>query len=157
MNKIINVKKAVELSSKFNKRGASIVLAGGVFDLLHVGHVKFLELAKGKGDYLLVLLESDESVRKSKGIKRPLNKQKDRAKVLEALSAVDFIVSLKGILKNEDYDKIVRQISPKVLATTAQDQNIIHKKRQAKLIGAKVETVMKRLQTKSTSKLLKKI
>ncbi len=102
-------------------------------------------------------MESDKSVSNLKGQKRPINKQRDRAKVLSTLEVVDFIVNLKGILKNEDYDKIVEQISPKVLAVTDGDPNMIHKIRQAKLTGAKVKIVLRRLKNKSTTRLAEEI
>lgn len=154
MSKIITIKEAIMLSSKLRKQNKSIVLAGGVFDILHIGHVKFFENAKKEGDLLFVLLESDKSVSKLKGPRRPINKQKDRAEVLSALSVVDFIILLRGILKNKDYDRIVKQISPDVLAITNSDPNIIHKVRQSKLTGAKIKIVLRRLKNKSTSRIL---
>lgn len=155
MRKILSVKQAIKVSKKL--KGKNIVVAGGVFDIFHIGHIKFLEKAKKEGDFLFVLLESDKSVRKLKGQKRPINKQRDRAKVLSTLEVVDFIVNLKGILKNEDYDRIVEQISPKVLAVTDGDPNMIHKIRQAKLTGAKVKIVLRRLKNKSTTRLAEEI
>lgn len=154
--KILNLNRAIRISKILKRKNKNIVLVGGVFDILHLGHIRFLEHAKREGDFLFVLLESDESVRKSKGQKRPINSQKDRAQVLAALQAVDFVIILKGLLKNKDYDKIVKLINPTVLATTAKDPNIVHKVRQAKLTGAKVKVVLRRLKNKSTSKLFKK-
>lgn len=154
MRKIINVEKAEQISKKLRHKGKRIVLAGGVFDILHVGHIKFLEAAKRQGDFLIVLLESDESVRISKGKKRPVNNQKDRAIILSALASVDFVVILNGVLKNKTYDKIIKQISPKILTTTAKDPGIKHKIRQAKLTGAKLIEVMKKMPNKSTSQII---
>jgi len=156
MNKIVNVQKSVKIAINLRKIGKRIVLVGGVFDILHIGHIRFLQKAKKSGDILFLLLESDESVRKSKGEKRPINSRKDRAQALAALQTVDFVIILKGLLKNEDYDKIVKLIRPTVLATTAKDPKIVHKIRQAKLTGAKVKIVLRRLKSKSTSILLKK-
>ncbi len=155
MNKIISVQKSVKIAIGLHKKKKKIVLVGGVFDILHLGHVKFLEKAKKEGDFLFVFLESDEAVRKRKGKGRPVNIQKDRAQVLAALKAVDFVIILKGLLKHNDYDRIVKLISPDVLATTAKDPNIAHKLRQAKLVKAKVKIVIKRIKSKSTSKILK--
>lgn len=157
MNKILNINKAIKLSSKLRKQHKTIVLVGGVFDILHVGHVKFLEKAKEKGDFLFVLLESDKSVRKLKGEKRPINRQKDRAQILSSLKAVDYVVLLRGILKNKDYDRIVKRILPDVLAITAPDRGRVHKDRQGKLTGAKVKIVLRRLKNKSTSRLAKEL
>lgn len=156
MNKIVNVQKSIKIAIDLRKKKKKIVLVGGVFDILHLGHVKFLEKAKREGDSLFLLLESDDAVKKRKGKGRPMNLQKDRAQVLAALEAVDFVIILKGLLKHKDYDRIVRLILPDVLATTAKDPNIVHKVRQGKLIGAKVKIVLRRLKNKSTSKLLKR-
>jgi rfaE bifunctional protein nucleotidyltransferase chain/domain len=71
--------------------GKTIVLANGCFDLFHVGHVRYLRAAKSKGDVLVVALNSDRSVRRLKGPGRPVLPQKERAEVLAAFSAVDFV------------------------------------------------------------------
>ena len=70
------------------------VLAGGCFDVLHPGHIVFLEKAKKAGDYLVVLLESDKKIRKLKGKGRPVHSQKERAEILSALKSVDSVVCL---------------------------------------------------------------
>lgn len=150
----MNIKQAVEISKELKNKGKSLVLVGGVFDILHIGHVKFLEKAKEEGDFLFLILESDESVKKLKGEKRPINTQNDRAQVLESLRSVDFVIKLKGVLKNQDYDKIVKLISPDILATTESDSYIYHKIRQAKLVNAELKVVIKRIKNKSTTKIL---
>ena len=60
MSRIINIKQAIALSKKLKSAGKAIVLTGGCFDVLHLGHIKFLEAAKKRGDYLFVFIESDE-------------------------------------------------------------------------------------------------
>src|SRR5438046_7235972 len=72
-------------------RGQRIVFANGCFDVLHVGHVRYLEGAKALGDVLVVAVNSDEQVRKQKGEDRPLIPQDQRAKIVSALAAVDFV------------------------------------------------------------------
>lgn len=153
--KVLTIDRAIRTARRLKKTKKKIVLVGGVFDILHLGHVRFLEKAKQQGDFLFLFLESDESVRKLKGRDRPLNPQEDRAEVLAALNYVDFVIKLKGVLKNKDYDRITTLISPDVMATTARDSYISHKVRQAKLVGAKLKIVVKRLKNKSTSKILK--
>ena len=72
-------------------RGRRIVFANGCFDMLHVGHVRYLEGAKALGDVLVVAVNSDEQVRKQKGADRPLIPQDQRAEIVASLEAVDFV------------------------------------------------------------------
>ncbi len=153
MKKILSLEKAFKLSSRLKKQNKTIVLVGGCFDILHIGHIKFLEQAKKAGDFLFVLLESDESVRNLKGKERPVNNQKDRAEFLSSLRHVDYIISLTKILKDKDYDDLVAGIKPNLIVTTDGDKNYMHKKRQADKISAKIES-LKRFKNKSTTKIL---
>src|SRR6185295_198211 len=72
--------------------GKQIVFTNGVFDLLHVGHLRYLQHARGLGDALIVGLNSDRSVRENKGPDRPITSETDRAEILEALACVDGVV-----------------------------------------------------------------
>ncbi len=134
-------------------KGKKIVLVGGCFDILHPGHVIFLEKAKQAGDILIVLLESDEKVRKLKGINRPVHIQKERAKILSALRSVDYVVMLPFMKKSLDYDQLIAQIKPDVIAATFGDINI-HHKRIAKKVGAKLKFVTKIIGNHSSSRIL---
>jgi len=78
-------------AEELKKQGKKIVTCNGCFDILHSGHIKFLREAKQQGDILIVLLNSDQSVKKNKGPERPINSQNDRTEVLAALEAVDYI------------------------------------------------------------------
>ncbi|MCM2276920.1 MAG: D-glycero-beta-D-manno-heptose 1-phosphate adenylyltransferase [Oligoflexia bacterium] len=73
------------------RRGRKVVFTNGCFDLLHKGHVRYLEKARKLGDILVVALNSDDSVRRLKGPDRPLNRLEDRAEVMAALGFVDFV------------------------------------------------------------------
>lgn len=141
------------LSENIRKQGKRIVLAGGCFDILHVGHLVFLEKAKQTADILMILLESNESVTKTKGINRPINTQEDRAAILAALEIVDYVVLLPQMLTNIDYDGIIEQIKPFVIATTKGDPNRKHKERQAESSNAQLIDVTEKIADKSTSKL----
>lgn len=155
VNKIITVKEAVKVSKKLGKESKRIVLAGGCFDILHVGHVVFLKEAKAAGDALFVFLESDETVERLKGQHRPINAQQDRARVLSALDAVDYVVLLPQLTTNTQYDEIVTKLKPSVIAVTEGDPAKTHKERQAKATGAKVVAVAKRVKDSSSSRLTK--
>lgn len=153
MNKIITINQAVALSKQLRQRGEQIVLAGGCFDILHLGHVLFLEKAKKYGDILFVWVESDASVTERKGIDRPIHTQKERVRMLEALEAVDYVIILPYLRTNSEYDQVVKKIKPAIIATTKGDSNSIHKQRSAKRTGAKLVYVINRIPNKSSSRL----
>jgi FAD synthetase len=154
MNKIVAFDQISKLGPSLPKTSTKLVLAGGCFDILHVGHLTFLEKAKQQGDTLVILLESDETITKSKGHGRPLNKQADRAKLLAAFEIVDVVVLLKPDMSNNDYDSLVIELEPAIIATTKGDRYRSHKERQAKLVNAKVVDVVDQIENKSTSKLI---
>ncbi|OGH41549.1 MAG: hypothetical protein A3H79_04170 [Candidatus Levybacteria bacterium RIFCSPLOWO2_02_FULL_36_8b] len=157
MRKILNVKEAIRIAKKLRSKNKTIVLAGGFFDILHLGHIKFLEKAKKYGDYLFLLLEDDKKAKEEKGEKRPINLQKDRAKILSTLQSVDYIAMLNNMTNNDCYDKIITQIAPNIIAATNPDPYINHKERQAKLVQGKVVYVIRRIRNYSTTKLSKQI
>ncbi len=80
------------LINKLRAEGKTIVTTNGCFDILHVGHVRYLEKTKSFADVLIVVLNSDKSVRSIKGEGRPINNENDRAEVLSALRSVDYVV-----------------------------------------------------------------
>ena len=96
---------------KKHKAKKRVVFTNGCFDLLHVGHVLYLEKARSLGDMLIRGLNSDSSVKKLKGRSRPLVGQKDRARVLAALSCVDFIVIFSASTPLD----LIKKIKPDVL------------------------------------------
>ena len=99
------------LSSKLHNQGKKIVFTNGCFDILHVGHVKYLEVAKSYGDVLILGLNADSSVRKLKGPTRPINTQDDRAYILASLESVDYVV----IFEEETPYELIKLIKPHVL------------------------------------------
>lgn len=154
MGKIISVKKTKNLSAKLKKTGKKIVLAGGCFDILHVGHIKFLQNSKKSGDTLVLLLESDESIKKLKGENRPVNNQKNRALILSSVEFVDYVIPLEKNYKDENYADLISKLKPDIIAVTKGDPNEFKKKVQANLVGGKVKVVLKNLPDHSTTKLL---
>lgn len=156
MIKITDLSELALVLKGIKKQNSRIVLAGGCFDLLHTGHVVFLEKAKKEGDFLIILLESDQKISRLKGKGRPVNSQQDRAKVLAALESIDLVVCLPD-MKNEDYDRVVKLIKPQIIATTEGDLSVEYKKRTAKLVNAEVKFVSTLLENYSTGKIIDRI
>ncbi len=101
-----------ELSKSLeNRKQRKVVFTNGCFDLLHVGHVRYLQAARELGDLLVVGVNSDLSVKKLKGPERPLQNEKDRAEILAALAAVDFTI----IFSEETPEKLIQQVRPDIL------------------------------------------
>ncbi len=100
-----------ETVRRLKEEGRRIVFTNGCFDILHLGHVRYLEKAKSFGDVLIVGLNSDSSVRKLKGPERPVNTQEDRAYILAALESVDYVT----IFEEETPYELIRMIEPDVL------------------------------------------
>ncbi len=152
MATIVNLQE-LETFLQREKKG-TIVLAGGCFDILHIGHVRFLSEAKKMGDYLVVLLESDQKVRKLKGKSRPIFTQEIRAEMLSALNCVDLVVLLPTIENDSDYMSLVMKIKPNIIAITENDARIEKKRCQAETVGGELR-VIPVIKTLSTSALAK--
>lgn len=110
--KVLTREQAQEFVRAAKARGRTVVLANGCFDVLHVGHVRYLDGAKAQGDLLLVAINADESVRKLKGPNRPWMPQAERAELLAALSCVDAVL----IFEEPTVDALLRELQPHVQA-----------------------------------------
>ena len=130
------------------------VLVGGCFDLIHFGHLKFLEAAKEQGDFLIVALESDEFIKKHKK-KLPVHRQSERAEILANLNMIDLIILLPLFKTNNDYSDLVKKVSPNIIAVTVGDQQLENKKKQAIEVGAEVKEVITNLKNFSTRNIAK--
>lgn len=105
----------VAVAKRLRRSGKKIVFTNGVFDVLHRGHISYLNKARSFGDCLVVGLNSDASVRRLKGRSRPLQPQRDRAAILLALRCVDFVV----VFGEDAPDKLIKQVRPHVLVKGA--------------------------------------
>src|SRR5688572_3549220 len=114
MNKVLTSNEAITQSTKLRSENKTIVLVGGCFDIIHIGHIIFLEKAKEQADILMVLLESDAFITTHKGNNRPVHSQQDRIHILSALSVVDYIVPLNRILSDAEYDDLTNQLKPAI-------------------------------------------
>jgi len=120
------------------KKGKTVSFANGCFDIMHVGHVRFLEAAKAKADVLVLGLNSDSSVRKLKGKGRPLVNQDERAEILSAFSCVDYIV----IFNELTVDKTLEVLRPTYHCKgTDYTADTVPEKDIAKKLGIKIAIV----------------
>ena len=92
MGKVVERKNITKLVQDLKSQGKTIVTTNGCFDILHVGHVRYLQATKAFADVMIVCLNSDVSVKKIKGPDRPINNENDRAEILCALECVDYVV-----------------------------------------------------------------
>ena len=109
--KILDPKKLVKVLGRLRSKDKRIIFTNGCFDILHVGHIDYLSKAKALGGILVVGLNSDTSVKKIKGPGRPINKESDRAKVLAALSSVDYIT----LFGESTPEKLIMELKPDIL------------------------------------------
>jgi rfaE bifunctional protein nucleotidyltransferase chain/domain len=145
-----------DLRKNIKKLVGKKVLVGGCFDLLHIGHIRFLKAAKKQGDRLIIALESDEFIRKNKK-RESFHSQKQRAEILSALSVVDMVILLPFFESDDNYLKLVEIVKPNIIAVSKNDPHIRNKQKQAKKIGANLKIVIPHIKNTATSRLIKKL
>ena len=153
MGQLLQRENVADFVKKLHQSGKTVVVTNGCFDILHVGHVRYLQQTKSFADYSMVLLNSDKSVRSIKGPTRPINNELDRAEVLCALSCVDYVV-----LFDEDSPRnLLDEIKPDVYTKgadytmeTLPEADIMRKN------GTRVEFI-KFVEGKSTTNVIKKV
>ena len=109
--KVLSAAEAIAFADRLRSAGKSVVFTNGVFDLLHPGHIRYLEAARRQGDALIIAVNSDRSVRAIKGPARPINPEQERAEVLAALGCVDGVV----IFDELDPHHVIGLLQPDVL------------------------------------------
>jgi len=112
LSKLKSASELAAIRNQMEESGKKLVFTNGCFDLLHAGHVRYLQQARQLGDALLVALNGDPSVRALKGPDRPLNHEADRAEVLCALECVDFVTIFPTVRVTE----IIREVKPQIYA-----------------------------------------
>ena len=110
--KLRSLEELAAVRAALDAQGRRLVFTNGCFDLLHVGHVRYLQEARALGDALLVAVNGDESVRALKGPTRPINSEQDRAEVLAALACVDFVT----LFHTPRVSEVIRAVRPHVYA-----------------------------------------
>lgn len=138
VNKIVARGGIADLVAEWRREGQQVVLANGCFDLLHVGHVRYLQGAKALGGKLVVAMNSDRSVQQIKGAGRPVMPEAERAEIIAALEAVDAVV----IFDEPDVRALIRQIHPDVQAKgTDYTRETVPERDEVRAYGGRVEIV----------------
>jgi len=143
------------ISAEMRAAGRKLVFTNGCFDILHVGHVRYLRQARELGDALLVAVNGDSSVRGLKGPGRPLNNEDDRAEVVAALECVDYVT----VFQEQRVTRLLREIRPQVYAKGGDyTEESLDREEVAALreIGAEIK-ILPLVPGKSTSKLIEKM
>lgn len=134
-SKILSIKEMLVERERLRSQGARLVFTNGVFDLLHVGHVRYLAQARVLGDALVVAINSDRTVRELKGTDRPIFDQSERAEILAALRQVDYVVVFDDISPRS----LIAQLLPDVLVKGGDYQlDQIHGREEVEGAGGKV-------------------
>jgi cytidyltransferase-like protein len=135
--------------------GEGLVAVTGVFDLLHVGHLRFLCAARALGSRLVVGVEGDARVRRWKGPDRPIQTQEDRCELLSALRVVDDVFLIEGERVEPDYYmELLRPLGARYLAVTVNDPFLEAKRDAMATIGVELRVVIPRVENYSTSHLI---
>jgi rfaE bifunctional protein nucleotidyltransferase chain/domain len=115
MGRVVTLKQLIVVRRRLKQAGRRVVFTNGTFDILHRGHVDYLTRARALGDVLVVGLNTDASIRRIKGRGRPINPQRDRATVLAALAAVDYVC----LFADNTPGRMIRAVVPDVLVKGA--------------------------------------
>ena len=110
MGKTVSQSEIKNIVKKEHALGKTFAATNGCFDILHVGHVRYLQKTKSFADYSIIMLNSDKSVKSIKGNDRPINNQEDRAEILNALSCVDYVV----LFEEKSPAKLLEEIKPDI-------------------------------------------
>ena len=113
--KIMTLARLKAIVARLKRQGRKVVFTNGCFDILHVGHVRYLRMAKQRGDVLIIGMNTDRSVKKIKGEKRPVVPEKERAEILSALEFVDYVV----LFDEPDPLRLIKALKPNVLVKGA--------------------------------------
>jgi len=153
LTKIVKRESLFDILYKYKTEEKSLVFTNGCFDILHAGHVRYLSAARALGDILIVGLNSDSSVTTLKGKNRPINPEEDRAEVLAALEAVDYIV----IFSDATAESLVTDILPNIYVKGG--DYTVDKLPEAKIVAANGgrTVIIPEVPGRSTSNIVKAI
>jgi D-beta-D-heptose 7-phosphate kinase/D-beta-D-heptose 1-phosphate adenosyltransferase len=153
MNKILERNDLKDKLEELRKKGKKIAFTNGCFDILHVGHVRYLREAKKTADVLVLALNSDSSVRSIKGEKRPLMNEKERAEILAALECIDFVTIFQELTPLE----LINYLKPDILIKGGDwpEEKVVGRE-EVKKWGGRV-AIIPEVEGKSTTNIVEKI
>jgi rfaE bifunctional protein nucleotidyltransferase chain/domain len=154
LEKLKTVEDLALVREGLGERGMKLVFTNGVFDLLHVGHVRYLEEARKLGDALVVAVNGDASVRALKGPTRPINGEQDRAEVLAALESVSYVTIFQGMRVTELLGKVRPQVYAKGGDYTVESLNP-EERAALEAAGSEIR-ILNRVPGKSTTAIIEK-
>jgi D-beta-D-heptose 7-phosphate kinase/D-beta-D-heptose 1-phosphate adenosyltransferase len=153
MNKVVSKKFFLQIKKKLKKKNKTIVMTNGCFDVLHPGHIDIFEKSKKLGHVLVVLLNTDNSIKLIKGKTRPIFKQADRAKILSSIQHIDYII----FFKSRSPDQIYKNLLPDILTKGSEYKaSFIAGSDFIKKNGGKIKLIPM-LKKYSTTNIIKKI
>jgi D-beta-D-heptose 7-phosphate kinase/D-beta-D-heptose 1-phosphate adenosyltransferase len=136
--KILSLEKLLGVRQSLRAAGRRLVFTNGVFDLLHVGHVRYLVEARSLGDALVVAINSDRTVRELKGDERPVTNESERAEILAALRSIDYVIVFDDISPRT----LIAQVLPDVLVKGGDwGLDEIHGREEVEAAGGKVASL----------------
>ncbi len=149
----LDLENIISITKALKEKGKKIVFTNGCFDIIHKGHIIYLKEAKELGDFLIVGLNSDKSIKRIKGDTRPINNEADRALILENLKPVDAVI----LFDDDTPIKLIENIKPDFLVKGGDwNENEIVGADFVKSIGGKVVTI-KYIENYSTTSLINKL
>jgi len=153
LKKLYPLSQLTKIIQEHKKRGQKVVLANGCFDLIHVGHIRYLKESKKKGDILVLALNSDSSIRKLKGEGRPILNQKERADIASSFYFIDYIT----FFDEPNVEKILLALKPDIHAKGSDyTEETVPEKETVKGYGGTI-AITGGPKIKSTSQLIKEI
>lgn len=153
MKKLYTLSRLTRIIQEHKKRGQKVVLANGCFDLIHVGHIRYLKESKKKGDILVLALNSDSSIRKLKGEGRPILNQKERADITSSFYFIDYIT----FFDDPNVEKVLLALKPDIHAKGSDyTEETVPEKETVKGYGGTI-AITGGPKIKSTSQLIKEI
>ena len=153
MNKILERNALKDKLEELRKKGKKIAFTNGCFDILHVGHVRYLREAKKTADVLVLAINSDSSIRSIKGEKRPLMNEKERAEILAALECIDFVTIFHELTPLE----LINYLKPDILIKGGDwpEEKVVGRE-EIKKWGGRV-AIIPEVEGKSTTNIVEKI